>query len=65
MRIAGALNTILCIYNVPKELRKIKIDKVLSMDYHKIGHMMLNEFKDHVDKTSMQALENLQRRKSV
>lgn len=58
-RITGALNTILSIYNVPEELRKTKIDKVLAMDYHKIGHRMLNEFKDYVDHASFQLLKNL------
>ena len=60
LRIEGALDTILSIYNVPEELRKTKIDRVLSMDYHKIGHGMMNDFKDYVEKTSLQVLMDLQ-----
>lgn len=49
-RISGALNTIMTIYNVPEEIRKIKIDKVLAMDYRSIGKRIFNEFKDYVEK---------------
>ena len=49
-RISGALNTIMMIYNVPEEIRKIKIDKVLAMDYRSIGKRIFNEFKEYVEK---------------
>ena len=49
-RISGALNTIMMIYNVPEEIRKIKIDKVLAMDYRSIGKRIFNEFKKYVEK---------------
>ena len=48
-RISGALNTIMMIYNVPEEIRKIKIDKVLAMDYRSIGKRIFNEFKEYVE----------------
>ncbi len=48
-RISGALNTIMTIYNVPEEIRKIKIDKVLAMDYRSIGKRIFNEFKEYVE----------------
>ncbi len=48
-RISGALNTIMTIYNVPEELRKIKIDKVLAMDYRSIGKRIFKEFKEYVE----------------
>ena len=51
-RISGALNTIMTIYNVPEEIRKIKIDKVLAMDYHSIGKRIFNEFKEYVEKAN-------------
>ena len=38
------------IYNVPEEIRKIKIDKVLAMDYRSIGKRIFNEFKEYVEK---------------
>ena len=49
-RILGALNTIMMIYNVPEEIRKIKIDKVLAMDYRSIGKRIFSEFKEYVEK---------------
>lgn len=49
MRIAGALNTIMTIYNVPEEIRKTKIDKVLAMDYRSIGKRIFKEFKEYVE----------------
>ena len=48
-RISGALNTIMMIYNVPEEIRRIKIDKVLAMDYRSIGKRIFNEFKEYVE----------------
>lgn len=49
-RISGALNTIMMIYNVPEEIRRIKIEKVLAMDYRSIGKRIFNEFKEYVEK---------------
>ena len=49
-RISGALNTIMTIYNVPEETRKIKIAKVLAMDYRSIGKRIFNEFREYVEK---------------
>lgn len=51
-RIAGALNAIMTIYNVPEEIRKIKIDKVLAMDYRSIGKRIFKEFKEYVEKAN-------------
>lgn len=48
-RISGALNTIMTIYNVPEEIRKMKIEKVLAMDYRSIGKRIFNEFKEYVE----------------
>ncbi len=49
-RISGALNTIMTIYNVPEEIRKKKIEKVLAMDYRSIGKRIFKEFKEYVEK---------------
>ncbi|MBE6772547.1 MAG: TetR/AcrR family transcriptional regulator [Ruminococcaceae bacterium] len=62
-RISGALNTILSIYNVPEDIRKQKIDKVLAMDYKSLGLNMLQKFRDYVDRETEQALHNLLARK--
>ena len=48
-RIAGALNTIMMIYEVPEERRKRKIKKVLSMDYKVLGRRILHEFKEYTN----------------
>ncbi len=63
LRISGALNTILSIYNVPESIRKQKIAKVLAMDYKALGIRVLKEFRDFVDNETEQALLNLLARK--
>lgn len=50
IRISGALNTIMMIYNVPEEIRRIKIEKVLAMDYRSIGKRIFGEFKEYVER---------------
>lgn len=62
IRISGALNNILGIYQVPEEMRKIKINKVLSMDYRKIGRRVLRNFKKYVEQANEQALIDLLKR---
>ncbi len=34
---------------VPEEIRRIKIDKVLAMDYRTIGKRIFKEFKEYVE----------------
>lgn len=51
-RISGALNAIMMIYNVPEEIRRIKIEKVLAMNYRSIGNRIFNEFKEYVEKAN-------------
>lgn len=62
-RIAGALDAILSIYHVPEEVRQRKIQSVLAMDYKGIGHRVLKEFKEFIDKTNEQAMEALLERR--
>lgn len=59
IRIAGALNSILMTYNVPEEIRRIKIGKILAMDYRELGRRVLNEFRDYVEEANEQAFEDL------
>ena len=59
VRIAGALNNILTTYNVPEKTRRMKIDKVLAMDYHELGKHILKEFKEYVEEANEQAFEEL------
>ncbi len=53
LRIAGALDTILSIYNIPKERRRAKIDKALGMDYRGVGREMFDDFKKYVTGTTV------------
>ena len=63
VRVGGALRTILAIYNVPKEVRDQKIQKVLSMNYKVLGLETLKKFREYVDRTTEQALIDLLKRK--
>lgn len=58
-RIAGALNNILTVFQVPEEIRKVKIRKVMAIDYHKIGQRVLRDFKKFIANTNEAALEAL------
>lgn len=58
-RIAGAIDVILSIFSVPEELRKTKIERVLSMDYRRIGRRILKEFKEYVEKANEEAFHAL------
>ena len=65
VRVAGALRTILSIYNVPKEVRDQKIKRVLSMNYKALGMDTLKKFREYVDQTTEQALFDLLKRKQI
>lgn len=56
-QITAALDTILTIYQVPKELREAKLQKVLAMDYHNLGRRFLQEFAQYIETKNEQALE--------
>ena len=49
LRIAGALNSIMMIYQVPIELRRKKIETVLSLDYRALGRRILGDFKEYIE----------------
>ena len=57
VRIAGALNQIMTLYNVPADVRKMKIDKVLAMDYGNIGRRIFTEFTEYIDSENSQLPE--------
>ena len=63
VRIRGALDTIMMIYNVPKELREAKIQKALALDYRKMGREILSEFINYVNDTNESAFEELYNKK--
>ncbi len=57
MRIAGALGSIMMVYNVPEDLRNMKIKKVLDMDYREIGRRIFKEFMEYIDEVTELSLE--------
>ena len=59
VRIAGALESIMLIFGVPKDLRRTKMAKTLNMDYKSIGRKILDDFKQFVEQTNQNALEEL------
>ncbi|MBQ8600508.1 MAG: TetR/AcrR family transcriptional regulator [Clostridia bacterium] len=64
VRVAGALNSIMMIYNVPEEIRSMKVDKILAMDYRSIGRRILEDFKEYVEEVNEQALDDLIEKRS-
>ena len=63
VRIAGAVNTVLRIYNVPEEIIDKTLDKVLVMNYRRIGKRVLKEFKEYVENVTEQAFYDLLKNK--
>lgn len=57
VRIAGALNQIMSLFNVPQEIRDTKIQKVLAMDYGSIGRRIFTEFTEYIDQINQQLEE--------
>ncbi len=62
-RIAGALGGIMMMHNVPEDMRRKKIDKVLSMDYRAVGRKMLKDFVRYVDSFTEEEFEKYIARK--
>lgn len=58
IQIKNALKTILNIYNVPKDIIEVKINKVLNMDYRSLGKRILKEFKEYINKVNEDNLKN-------
>lgn len=56
-RIAKTLRMVMKAYNVPENLREMKIQKVLAMDYHKIGRQFVEGFTQYVSEINERALE--------
>ena len=57
VRLEGALNQILSIYNVDEETRKMQIEKVLAMDCRDISRRVLAGFTDFVKRTNANVLK--------
>ena len=62
IQIERTLNTIMTIYGVPEELRRIKIQKVLAMDYRALGRRILSEFKNYIEMVNEENLKNAKKK---
>lgn len=58
-RIEGALNSIMLLFGVPEELRRLKVQKVLALDYRAIGRRLLEDFKEFTKEENNKAVEEL------
>ena len=63
VQIETALDAIMLLYGVPEDLRKVKISKVLSMDYRDLGRRLLSEFKEYIDKVNEENLKKAVKQK--
>ncbi|MBQ7284418.1 MAG: TetR/AcrR family transcriptional regulator [Oscillospiraceae bacterium] len=59
MRITTALDTIMSIYCIPQEVRRIKIEKVLSRDYHSLARSVLQRFRGFIEQQNEEARKQL------
>ena len=57
IQIEKTLDTILYLFGVPEEIRKMKIEKVLAMDYRSLGHSLLLGFPEYVAKFNEERLK--------
>ena len=67
LQIEKTLDTILYLYNVPRDMRKMKIEKVLGMDYRALGHRLMLEFPAYVNRINTEQVQKPapRRRKKV
>ena len=59
VRIAGAIGMVMMVFGVPEEIWRKKVDKVLAMDYRKIGREILAEFIEYTDALTEEELDML------
>lgn len=59
MRIGGALNQILSIYNINEDIREKEINKVLAKECREISQNVLQDFVRFVEKTNEETLEQM------
>ena len=65
MQIERTLNAIMLLYGVPADLRQMKIQKVLAMDYRSLGKRILREFKEYINEVNEHNLKADLRRRSL
>ena len=59
IRVSAALDNILHIYGIPREIREDKIRRVFDMDQQELGLGMARDFREYVARTHEQALRDL------
>lgn len=59
VRVSGALDQIMMIYNVPENVRKVNIRKALATDYVSLGKRVIKGFVEYVEKTNEHAYKEL------
>lgn len=64
LQIETALNSIMMLYGVPEETRKIKIEKVFATDYRALGKTILAEFKKYINSINEKNLKQAIKEKS-
>ena len=64
LQIEKTLDTILYLFGVPSETRRMKIAKVLSMDYRALGDKLLREFPEYVKRLNRENVKNSSRGRS-
>ena len=57
-RIHVAIDSILKLYDVPKELREEKLRKIHNFDYCGVAQTLLQNFMDYVDEVNSQAVQS-------
>jgi AcrR family transcriptional regulator len=62
LQIEKTLDTILYLFGVPKEIQKMKIEKVLAMDYRSLGHNLLIGFPEYVAKVNEEKAKEKKKR---
>ncbi len=61
-RIVKTLNVVMKAYNVPEDVREQKIQKVLGIDYRRIGRQFIEGFTEYVEMMNDKALKEAQGR---
>ena len=56
-RIAKILTVVMKAYNIPEDIRHMKIQKVLTMDYRRIGRQFVAGFAEYVETINQQVLD--------
>ena len=59
VRIRGAMNQILGLYNIPQEIRQQLIEEALQQDYCAVGRQIFADFMAYIEQVNEQILEDL------